>query len=109
MPKSLGEKLQDERERKKLSLQEVADQIGSTKSYVWELENKPTIRPSAEKISKLAKLYEVTVDYLLDETGHVERDAEEQLEKAFFSKIRKLSPEHKVYIRRFIDSLDKDD
>ncbi len=44
----------------------LAEQTGSSKSYVWELENKNPPRPSAEKIDRIAKALGVTADYLMD-------------------------------------------
>jgi len=104
MVKSFAEKIREERERKGLTLEQVGEKIGSTKSYVWELENKPTIRPSAEKVFKLAELFGVSAEYLIDETGNVSRE----IEKAFFSKFQKLSDRNKRELKRFVDSLDDD-
>lgn len=106
MPKSFKEKVREERERLNLSLEELGERIGSSKSYMWELENKDSSRPSADKVFKLAEVFDVTPEYLMDDTGRIKREAEE-LDKAFFSKFQKLRPENKKMIRRFLDSLDE--
>ena len=106
MPKTFGEKVREERERLDLSLEKLGERIGSAKSYMWELENKDSVRPSADKVFKLAEVLGVSPEYLMDETGRVKREAE-QFDKAFFSKFQKLSPENKKYLKRFIDSLDE--
>lgn len=104
MVKSFAEKIREERERKGLTLEQLGGKIGSTKSYIWELENKPTTRPSAEKVFKLAEVFGVPAEYLMDDTGKVPRE----VEKAFFSKYQKLSDENKRVLQRFVDSLDDD-
>ncbi len=104
MRKSFAEKIREERERMGLTLEQVGEKIGSTKSYAWELENKPTTRPSAEKVFKLAEVFGVSAEYLMDDTGNVPRE----IEKAFFSKFQKLSDENKRVLKRFVDSLDDD-
>ena len=107
MPKSFKEKVKEERERINLSLEELGERIGSSKSYMWELENKDSSRPSADKVFKLAEVFHVTPEYLMDETGRIRREAE-QLDKVFFSKFQKLKPENKELLKRFMDSLDKE-
>ena len=104
MTKSFAEKIREERERLELTLEQLGEKIGSTKSYIWELENKPTTRPSAEKVFKLAEVFGVSAEYLMDDTGKISRE----IEKAFFSKLQKLSDTNKQILRKFINSLDND-
>jgi len=49
MPTPLGERIREQRLKKGLTLEQLAGAIGSGKSYMWELENKDSARPSAEK------------------------------------------------------------
>ena len=49
MSKTFGQKINEERQRLKLTLEELGEKVGSTKAYIWELENKKTARPSAEE------------------------------------------------------------
>ena len=46
MASTLGARLRRLREAKKLTLQQVADAVGCTKAYIWELEMKEGQRPS---------------------------------------------------------------
>ena len=72
----LGDKIRDLRKEKKLTLDKLAELTGSSKSYIWELENKNPPRPSAEKLSKIAEQLGVTIEYLLDDENKVtEADA----------------------------------
>jgi len=50
MASAFGVRLRRLREAKKLTLQQVADAVGCTKAYIWELEMKDGQRPSAERI-----------------------------------------------------------
>ena len=49
MATALGEKIKRLRKGKGLTLEQLADRTESSKSYIWELENKNVPRPSAEK------------------------------------------------------------
>ena len=84
---SLQKRIKQLREKSGLTLEELAEATDSTKSYVWELENKPSIRPSARKIMDMAAALETTVDYLMDGTGGKTVN-EERLIRVY----RKLAP-----------------
>ena len=51
MPSPLGDKLRALRQQKKLSLEQLAELTESSKSYIWELENKDAPNPSADSSS----------------------------------------------------------
>jgi transcriptional regulator with XRE-family HTH domain len=63
---SLGSKLYDLRAKKAESLQQAADNIGITKTHIWELEKGKSANPSAELLKKISDYYKVTIDYLID-------------------------------------------
>lgn len=67
MASALGVRLRRLREAKKLTLQQVADAVGCTKAYIWELEMKDGQRPSAERVQALAKLLGVTMEDIMGE------------------------------------------
>lgn len=48
MATRLGEKLRDLRKQRGLTLEKLADMAGLSKSYLWELENRESQRPSAK-------------------------------------------------------------
>ena len=62
MASAFGARLRRLREAKKLTLQQVADAVGCTKAYIWELEMKDGQRPSAERIQKIAQVLGVTME-----------------------------------------------
>jgi transcriptional regulator with XRE-family HTH domain len=105
MAETVGGRLKALRKKKNLTLDQLADQAGLSKSYLWELENKDPPRPSGEKLAGLAKVLEVTVDYLLG------RNPAENLEtaedKAFFREYQRMSPETKTKLRRMAKLLDE--
>ncbi|MEH6759521.1 MAG: helix-turn-helix transcriptional regulator, partial [Parasphingorhabdus sp.] len=52
MSTPLGEKIRTLRKAKGYTLEKLAELSESSKSYIWELENKNPPRPSGEKIAK---------------------------------------------------------
>ena len=67
MGSAFGIRLRRLREAKKLTLQQVADAVGCTKAYIWELEMKDGQRPSAERVQALAKVLGVTMGDVMGE------------------------------------------
>lgn len=98
---ALGEKIRKRRTERKYTLEKLAELTESSKSYIWELENKNPPRPSGEKLAKIASVLGVTSEYLLDTTESVaEPDAADE---ALFRKYRKMDPATKDKIRRMIE------
>lgn len=100
MATSLGGKLRRHRQEKGYSLDKLAEITESSKSYLWELENRDTRKPSAEKLTRIAQALSVTTDYLLDETA---TPNEEVMKEAFFRKFSKLCVEDQKKIEQMID------
>lgn len=88
------------REQRSETLQQVADSTFMTKSYIWELENKPVIRPSAITAHKLANHFGVTVDYLLGMECW-----ESATDKAFFQRYIKADRKAKSQLRDILSVL----
>ena len=103
MANTFSERLQQLRNKNKLTLEELAKKIESTKSYVWELENKPNIRPSAETVYKLATALSVTVEELLDKRPE---DAGDQV---FFREFKGLKSDTKNRLKEIMGALKKMD
>lgn len=104
MSEKFGEKLRKVRTRKGLTLEELATAVGSSKAYVWQLENKKNAKPSAELLLKVANFLGESPDFFLDDEA--EERSESQVEDAFFRKFKKLSDEDKRYIDRIVSGLD---
>lgn len=103
---ALGDKIRELRKEKKLTLDKLAELTGSSKSYIWELENKNPPRPSGEKIGKIASVLGVTAEYLLDPTEKT--NVADATDEAFFRKYRHMHPDTKVRIRRMVELWDDD-
>ncbi len=101
MPNVLGEKIRRLRKNKGFSLERLAELTESSKSYIWELENKNPPRPSAEKLARIAVELGTTMEYLLDEANEVTE--EDAADKSFYRDYRKMRPETKEKIRQMVD------
>ncbi len=102
MPSPLGDKIHALRKQKKLSLEQLAELTDSSKSYIWELENKDDPKPSADKITRLAAVLEVTTEFLL--TNSVSTPDDAVLDEAFFRKYKTMSDGDKKKLRRILDA-----
>lgn len=101
MKNSLGDKIKKRRKEMKLSLDKLANISDISKSYLWELENRTTRKPSAEKLTKIAEALEVTINYLLNDSSS--SPSEIILKDAFFKKFKKLSKKDRRKIEQLID------
>jgi len=104
MPTTLGAKINRLRKEKKYTLEKLAELTDSSKSYIWELENKAPPRPSAEKLSIIAKKLGVTIEFLLgDEEGITEESA---VDAHFFRNYQQMDEKTKAKLRSMADLLD---
>ncbi len=103
MPTPLGERVRELRQKRGLTLEALADRVDSSKSYMWEIENKDVARPSAEKLHQIAVALETTTDYLLAAEEVTEADA---ADAAFFRKYQKMKPRSKERLREMLKILD---
>lgn len=106
MPTTLGTKIKQLRESHGYTLEKLAELSDSSKSYIWELENKAPPRPSAEKLSKIAERLSVTIEYLLDSEGCV--SVEDASDVSFYRKYQRLDVKTKEKIRSIVDLWDDD-
>lgn len=93
MPSPLGGKIRNLRKQLGLSLEQLAESTESSKSYIWELENKDNPRPSADKLTRIASVLRVTPDFLSDD--RITDPHPSEADQAFFRKYRGLSDETK--------------
>lgn len=105
MSSRLGEKLRERRKAKGFTLDGLALAAKLSKSYLWELENRDSQRPSAEKLQALADALEVTVDYFLEDDERAPR--ERHLDEAFYRGYQKLDPDAKIQLRKILDAFKK--
>lgn len=103
MPTTLGDRIRDLRKKKGYTLDQLAEHAKSSKSYIWELENKDPPRPSGEKLALIAEALDVTPDFLLG----VETEPQTAEDKAFFRKYQKMDTTQKQQIREMLDIINR--
>ncbi len=106
MPSRLGVKINELRRARGLTLDQLAKATDSSKSYMWEIENKEVARPSAEKLDKIAGALGVTSAFLIDASQDHPTEAVE--DTAFYRKYQKADPTIKAKLKRILDVLDDD-
>ena len=99
MASAFGARLRRLREAKKLTLQQVADAVGCTKAYIWELEMKDGQRPSAERIQAIAKVLGVTMEDVMGEPIEQVPQASPE-DVAFFREYAGMTDEEKDRYRQ---------
>jgi transcriptional regulator with XRE-family HTH domain len=102
---NLSEKIRRYRKEKGLTLEQLGELTGSSKSYMWELENRNPARPSAEKVARIAAALGVTPEFLLDDG----RDSPDpgDVDLAFFRKYQKMPQDTKKRLRQILDAWEK--
>ena len=101
MTTPFGERLRRLRKNKGLTMDKLAQAAGISKSYVWELENRPAQRPSVTVLQSLSGALGVTMLDLLGEPPPVEGgDAPEDL--AFFREYLEMSESDKDRYRKML-------
>lgn len=105
MASKLGEKIRKLRTEMSLSLDELARRSGVSKSYLWELENRDSQKPSAEKLQAIAEQLKQDPSFFLDDS--VDAPQEVHQDKEFFRSYSKLEPEAKAQLRQILDVLKK--
>ncbi|ASJ25812.1 helix-turn-helix domain-containing protein [Laribacter hongkongensis] len=99
MASAFGARLRRLREAKKLTLQQVADEVGCTKAYIWELEMKDGQRPSAERVQALARVLGVTMEDIMGEPMPEAPDASPE-DVIFFRTYAGMTEDEKDRVRK---------
>lgn len=107
MASAIGTKINELRREKGMTLEDLATATSSSKSYMWEIENKDVARPSAEKLDRIASALGVTSDYLIDAGSN--KPTEDVQDRAFFRKFQQADPNVKDKLKKILDVLDEDD
>ena len=103
---SLGQKVRELRKEKGMTLDELAQATESSKSYIWDLENRDKARPSAEKTERIAAALGVTAQYLIDES--MESPTASVSDEAFFRKYQALDTATKEKLEQILKVLDSE-
>lgn len=73
--KSLGEIIKNRRLDLNLTLDQLAQLIDSTKSYLSRLENNRIERPSTDILKRLSKQLDISYNKLIMHSGYMEKDS----------------------------------
>lgn len=106
MSQKFGEKLRAARTRRGVTLDQLAEAVGSSKAYVWQLENKKNAKPSAELLLRIADFFAEDPHFFLDD--NVDERDEAHLDEALFRKIKRLSERDKKLIEQMISGIEGD-
>ena len=101
---TIGERIRELRNEKKLTQSGLAQQVGLTYIQVGRYE-KGKSKPSSDVLQKLADVLNTTTDYLMngmDEVVSAQLQDKELLSQ--FKAVEKLSPEDKYLVKTFIDA-----
>lgn len=101
----MGDRIRELRKKKGLTLDQLAANAKSSKSYIWELENKNPPRPSADKLSAIADALDTTLDHLMGTAFNSEDDLSPE-DRVFFRKFVSLDPKKKDKMRQTLDLWD---
>lgn len=105
MSTRLGEKLRELRKKRGLTLERLAEMAKLSKSYLWELENRESQRPSAEKLTALADALGVAASYFIEDD--VRSPEERHLDEHFFRNYQQLDAPAKEQLRRILETFKK--
>lgn len=100
MANTLGDKIRLLRKEKKLTLEALANNAGLSKSYLWELENRESQKPSAEKLLSIAQALKVDVEFFLETDSRTPE--EKHIDNAFFREYKNLNSQEKEQIRNIM-------
>ena len=102
---SFASKLHDLRVAQRLSLQDVANEVGISKAHVFNLEKGITANPSMELVVKLAELFRVRVADLVGENPKAEDEPAEMV--ALFRDLKGLDEGDRKVIQLLMESMKK--
>lgn len=102
---TLQEKLKAKRAEKGKSLEALARDAGLSKSYLWELENRESPRPSLDKLQAIAAALDIDVGFFMDDS--IDDLQEDHRDRQFFRNYSKLKPETKEQLRVILEALKK--
>ena len=104
-PQSFGAGLKTARELRNLSLREVEEATGISNAYLSQLENNKIKKPSPHFLHKLAALYDIGYELLMEQAGYVQRkksDGPKTLAGAALFSQEKLSSDEEEKLAEYL-------
>jgi transcriptional regulator with XRE-family HTH domain len=103
MSEKFGAKVKMFRKARGMTLDDLAQVIMSSKAYVWQIENRTNVRPSAELVIRIANHFGESPEFFLDDTQ--ETPTEGQIEISVMEKFRTLSYKDKCAVEKVVSGL----
>jgi Predicted transcriptional regulators len=100
-----GERLRIARKASGLTLEQLGEKLGSSKAYVWQLENKTEASPSGELLMKLCAALDKQPSYFLDASMKSADDLAES--DVLFRKFKALDERDRQTILSLIGVMDQ--
>jgi transcriptional regulator with XRE-family HTH domain len=105
MPIGFGERVRKLREDHGFTLRQLGDKIGTSKSYVWQIENKEHPNPSANVVLDIARIFGVSPYYLIhDDLPEQSKNIEDVI---LINKLESLTNTDKLMVAEMVDALYK--
>lgn len=101
---NIGSKILELRKAKKMSQAGLANAVGASRDIIGKYERNDNL-PSIEMALKLASVFDVSVDYLLDEAQHTSYDKETVKR---LREIQNMKPDFRANLFSVIDSVIRD-
>lgn len=100
-----GARIRELREAHNFTLRQLAERIGSSKAYVWQLENRDHPNPSANIVLDIARVFNVSPYYLIND--NMSEDTNRFDEIVLINKINSLGNTDKKIVAEMVDALYK--
>jgi transcriptional regulator with XRE-family HTH domain len=107
-PTSLGQELRRIRELHRLSLRAVESRTGISNAYLSQLETGKVEKPSPNYLYKLAEVYQIPYELLMEKAGYILRPSEEKprtLAGAALATLEDLTPEEAEELMNYLTYL----
>jgi len=98
----IGKNIRETRKLRKLTQEQLAHSIGSNKSYIWKIENETPKDASFDKITKIAEVLDVSLDFLLQRSPPSIMEENDQIA---MEKYKRLDVERRMKVKEFIELL----
>lgn len=102
---SLASRIGELREKRGISLKDVADGVGVSKTHIWLLEQAKSDNPSIGLLQRLADFYGVNIGYLVGET-EAPREDETDINR-LSKKLMQLEAQEQLLVEQIVDSMRK--
>ena len=101
---SFGDKLRELRRRKKWSQDELGSKVGIHGRHIGKYEN-GQVMPNAETLIKIAKVFDVSVDYLLfDSPSQTPQEIYDNELLEYLAEVSKMDEQDKLVIKSLIEA-----